>query len=199
MRFPNVKWTLGLSLVLVGGLALSGSATAQGPTGTTPPSSPDANVPFKRQQQLTPQEEMDQANGSLVRMETSSQAVARQLQQARAQRDAIKIACLNDKLSQIDVAVRSARDRKLALQSAVARNDVELSNHEFTMLTVLRQRVEQLTAEANQCIGEDIAFIGRTEVTTQIDPTLPGDDMTQYPPTDPGLIGAPPVCVSCAN
>ena len=45
---------------------------------------------------------------------------------------------------------------------------------------MLRQRGEQLTAEANQCIGEEAAFIGATNVSTTIDNTLPPpDDDTQ--------------------
>jgi hypothetical protein len=110
----------------------------------------------------------------------------------------VKSLCLSDKLSQIDVAARSARDRQAALQAAAQRNDLELSNHEFTMLTVLRQRAEQLTAEANQCLGEDLSFVGQTQVSTQY-PDLPQDD-------GPGPVGElppsytqPPVPVSATH
>jgi hypothetical protein len=96
------------------------------------------------------------------------------------------------------VAGRTGRDRQTALQAAVQRGDAELANHEFTILTVLRQRAEQLTAEANQCLGEELAFVGQTEVTTDINPNLPIEDTTQYPPTDPVLVGpyTPPPPVS---
>jgi len=93
----------------------------------------------------------------------------------------VRSLCLSDKLSQVDVAARSARDRQAALQAAVQRGDTELANHEFTILTVLRQRSEQLGAEANQCIGEEVAFVGQTQVVTVVDPNMPGDDTTQYP------------------
>ena len=52
---------------------------------------------------------MDQASGTISRM----------LEQARTARDVVKTLCLNDKLSQVDVAIRSAKDRKSALQAAV--------------------------------------------------------------------------------
>jgi len=107
---------------------------------------------------------------------------------------------LNDKLSQVDVAIRSARDRNQALKSAAARSDTELSNHEFTILTVLRQRSEQLTAEANQCIGEEAAFVGETKITTEVDPTLPGDETTEFPSPPETVVGyEPPPCVSCSR
>jgi hypothetical protein len=88
---------------------------------------------------------------------------------------------LNDKLSQVDVANRSAADRKASLHAAVVRNDRELSNHEFTILTVLKQRTDQLSAEANQCIGEEAAFVGATNVVTTVDTTLPTGDQTDVP------------------
>jgi hypothetical protein len=119
------------------------------------------------------------------------------LEEARKARDVVKTLCLNDKLSQIDVAIRSARDRRGQLQAAVGRNDTELSSHEFTILTVLRQRVEQLVAEANQCIGEEAAFVGDTRTRVFVDPGIAPND-TPYPPTDPSLvITQPPQCTSC--
>jgi hypothetical protein len=82
------------------------------------------------------------------------------------------------------------------LEAAVTRNDAELANHEFTILTVLRQRSEQLVAEANQCIGEEAAFIGDTRTSVQIDPQIPPDE-TPYPVTDPVVVIGPPQCSSC--
>src|SRR5512140_1013517 len=166
-----------------------GGASATGST--------DAQVGFQRKTQLSPQEQVVEGERAIQRMEQAAAGVRKQLQAAREARDVVKTLCLNDKLSQIDVATRSARDRKSSLQAAATRNDAELSNHEFTILTVLRQRAEQLTAEANQCIGEEAAFIGDTKVTTTVDPTLPASDDTTFPPTDPTLISGPPQCTSC--
>lgn len=171
-------------------MGAAGSATAQpagGGTGVT-----DPQVGFERRPQLSPQDELAQGEASISRMDQAAGTVRRQLEQARQARDVVKTLCLNDKLSQIDVANRSARDRQAALQSAVQRSDVELANHEFTILTVLKQRAEQLSAEANQCIGEEIAFVGQTQVTTQIDPNLPGDDTTDFPPAEPIVVAPPP-------
>jgi DNA-binding FrmR family transcriptional regulator len=192
-----LKW-----LLAFGVLALAaGPAGAQTPTGSpgAQPSggaSADGQVGFQRKTALTPQEQTLEVNKHLSRMEGAAAGVRRMLEEARRQRDVVKTLCLNDKLSQIDVAIRSARDRKTQHQSAVSRNDAELSNHEFTILTVLRQRTEQLVAEANQCIGEESAFVGDTKTSVQIDPQIPPDE-TPYPPTDPGLVIGPPQCSSC--
>jgi hypothetical protein len=186
----KVPWVVGGSLAV---LAVAVGAAAQT---ASPPVAADAQVGFQRPAQLTPQQELGAADVAIARMEQSSTTVSKLLEQARAARDVVKTLCLNDKLSQIDVAIRSAKDRRGALQVAVGRNDQELSNHEFTILTVLRQRGEQLSAEANQCIGEEAAFIGATNVSTTVDNTLPPTDDTQYPPSDNTVVSAPPVSAS---
>jgi hypothetical protein len=156
-------------------------------------------VAFQKQQQLSPQQQIVEADTQIARMEQSSGNVRRQLETARAARDVVKTLCLNDKLSQIDVATRSAKDRRQSLQLAIGRTDAELGNHEFTVLTVLRQRVEQLTAEANQCIGEEATLIGESKITTTVDPTLPSDQDTNFTAPDPNVIINPPSCTSCSN
>jgi hypothetical protein len=137
-------------------------------------------VGFQHKQQLSPQDELAQADSILMRMDQASGTVRRQLERARSARDVVKSLCLNDKLSQIDVATRSAKDRQGALQAAVQRKDAELSNHEFTIMTVLRQRAEQLGAEANQCLGEEVAFVGQTQVSTEVSPGMPIEEVATY-------------------
>ena len=203
----SLKSTTKLVLVL-GLLAYAASpAGAQQPAGTptAPPAgaggaggagSQSGTVGFQRKTSLTPQEQLAESAKHLGRMEQAAGGVRKMLEEARKQRDVVKTLCLNDKLSQIDVAIRSGRDRRTQLQAAVNRNDSELANHEFTILTVLRQRSEQLVAEANQCIGEEAAFVGDTRTRVTIDPSIPPDE-TPYPPTDPTLVTGPPQCTSC--
>ncbi|CAN5388068.1 hypothetical protein BH09MYX1_BH09MYX1_19850 [soil metagenome] len=200
MLRSKLKW-IGI-VVLVGAAALGGTAAAQ--TGNTPPPATgqgqgQGTVGFQKKQQLTPQQEVAEADSQISRMEQAAATVRKQLEQARAARDVVKTLCLNDKLSQVDVAVRSAKDRRTSLALAAGRNDAEMSNHEYTILTVLRQRSEQLTAEANQCIGEEAVLVGDSKITTTIDPTLPDDPDTVNQPFDTAIISLPPSCVSCSR
>jgi hypothetical protein len=185
----SLRW-VALSAFVLG---VSGSATAQ-PAGAGAPA-PDAQVGFERRPQLSPKDELDQADIILTRLDQASGAVRRQLERARTARDVVKSLCLNDKLSQIDVAGRTAKDRQVALQAAVQRGDVELANHEFTIMTVLRQRSEQLVAEANQCLGEEVAFVGQTQVTVEVEP-LPGEEEDMGGPNETFINGPPPPPVS---
>jgi len=185
----KLKWLVVVAIVA----AAAGTAGAQNSQATA-----DGQVGFQHKPQLTPQEQVSEAANQVTRMEQAAGTIRRQLEEARGARDVVKTLCLNDKLSQADVAIRSAKDRQNSLQLAAGRKDVELSNHEFTVLMVLRQRGEQLTAEANQCIGEEGTVIGETKNTATVDPTLPPDEQNENP-NDPNVIAQPPVCTSCTK
>lgn len=200
--FPSSALSLRIavfsSLLVVG---LSGSATAQQQGRTQQPLfDADAEVGFERRPQLSFAEELSQGDISVGRIDAAAGAVRKQLEVARAvEHDSVKTLCLNDKLSQLDVAYRSARDRRGDLASAVQRTDSELATHEFTILTVLRQRAEQLGAEAQQCIGAEVAFVGQTAVSADVNPTLPIEEGAQFPPADPSLVTGSPQCTSCTG
>src|SRR6185295_15639612 len=81
----------------------------------------DTSVGMQRQVNLTPQEQLAQADAFVAQMGITGSGVRRMLEQARAQRDVVKTLCLNDKLNQIDVATRSAQDRRAALEQASLR------------------------------------------------------------------------------
>ncbi len=177
--------------------ATGGSAgTSAAGTGATGQTDASGTVGFQRKTTLTPQEQLAESGKHLSRMEQAGGGVRKMLEEARKQRDVVKTLCLNDKLSQVDVAIRSGRDRRTQLEAAARRNDAELTNHEFTILTVLRQRVEQLVAEANQCIGEEAAFVGEGRTKVTIDPSIPPDE-TPYPTLGPEIVVTPPPCTSC--
>lgn len=181
-------WAVGGILAVV---ATLGVAAAQ--TDAPAADDPGADLVAQRDVALSPAEMDAKLNQYLPEMEQSATTVRRQLEQARAARDVVKVLCLNDKLNQIDVAIRSASDRAATLRLAMSRSDVDRSRHEFQVVAVLHDRVRDLTAEANQCIGEETGFIGESSVVVDIDPSIP-DDPTELP-TDP-VISVPPVVSS---
>ncbi|MBX3182110.1 MAG: hypothetical protein KIT72_10360 [Polyangiaceae bacterium] len=143
---------------------------------------------------LTPAEQSARADQYLGEMERTGSMIRKQLQEARQARDVVKVLCLDDKLNQIDVALRSFKDRQASLKTAVERGDTDRARHEFSVLGVLRDRGQSLAAEANQCVGEEAAFIGDTEVELTIDPGIVDTDPSEYP--DDPLISPPPVVSS---
>jgi hypothetical protein len=182
-----------IGVVLVGGVSqLAGAGLAEAQAGG--PAPPEASAGVARQVTLSPQEQAAQAEGWVSRMETARHNVRRQLETARTQRDVVKVLCLNDKLNQIDVTLRSAKERKQALEAAAQRNDVDLAAHELTILGVLQQRSDQLTSEANQCIGDDPLTIEDATVDVTVE-DVPEEDPSDYPPSD--VVIDLPSCASC--
>jgi hypothetical protein len=187
------RW-VGLGVIVASGV-IAAVASAQ-PGAPGPAVAGGAQVGFERHVQLSPQQEEAQAELLLGQMQATAATTQRMLAQARLAHDVVKTLCLNDKLSQVDVAGRSAADRKASLHAAAGRGDQELSNHEFTILTVLKKRTEQLSAEANQCIGEEAAFIGATNVVTTVDVAMPTGDQTDMPPSNNPPPNGPPISAS---
>ncbi|MBK6512780.1 MAG: hypothetical protein IPM79_15220 [Polyangiaceae bacterium] len=191
-RARKLRFAAAIVLTLAVG---HGVAVAQG---TTPaPPAPDPNAGLQRQVTLSPQEQLAQADADLARMEQARSNVRRQLMEAREQRDVVKTLCLNDKLTQLNVAISSAQERRDSLAAAVKRGDGDLATHDFTILSVLRQRSDQLTTEANQCVGEEVGVVGVSDVKITIDKDLPAEDPSEYP--NFSIVAEPPGCASCTK
>jgi hypothetical protein len=156
---------------------------------------PSAAIEAPREVDLTPEQQLSLAKGYVARMDQSVLTVRAALEQARSSRDVVKTLCLNDKLNQIDVASRSAKDRSATLTSAVSAHDKDRARHEFMILQVLKDRVDQLVKEANQCIGEEAGFIGESRVSLTIDSNIP-DNNTDKLGDNPEIISEAPVLAS---
>lgn len=143
---------------------------------------------------LTPQEMLEKVRAMIPEMEKARATVNAQLTQAKKNRDVVKALCLDDKVKQMKLATDTAKDRVVDLTSATTQNDADRSKHEFTVVQVLRERVQTLVAEAQQCIGEETGFIGNTDITIDIDPAIPDADPSDFP--DDPLVSEPPVLSS---
>ncbi len=88
-------------------------------------------------------------------MEAAADHVGRMLRDARNKKDVVKTLCLDDKLSQMNVAARSATDRVAAIEAAAKAGNTERVGHDNAVLEALAARGTALSAEANQCIGEE--------------------------------------------
>jgi hypothetical protein len=184
---------LALTLTGVGAFGF-GIAQAQP---NTPPPPPDAATGLTRPVNVSLEDMQKQGEGTVARIEMTAGTVRKMLEKARSERDVIKTLCLNDKLNQLDVTLRSAKERMGGLTTAATRRDNDLAAHEFTVLGVYRARADTLASEAQLCIGNDVVLSGQTSVTTSVDPGIP-EDYTGVPkPPDSVVPVIPPTCGSC--
>lgn len=151
----------------------------------------EVEIQSERRAQLSGAEQLREAARIIDAMSGIRRRVSDMLDRARQERDIIKVNCLNDKLTQIDVALRSAREHQELLQTAVSINNEGQRNHEYSLMTIFRQRSEALEAEARQCIGEEAGGFGEgTTITVRVSPNIPESETTEYP-TRPVVIQPP--------
>jgi hypothetical protein len=183
-----------ISKLLLTSTLFAGTVFAQpAPGPAAPPAAGgDVDISVKQRTTVTPQEMLGQGkeyfkamNDTLIHIQTLQET-------ARRQKDIIKLNCVTDKLVQAKVNINIAEQAMTSLQENVARSDEGGRTHEFTRLTIVNQKVAVLGTEAENCIGEDLSFVGATRVDVEVDPGIPTVDPT-IPPT-PGidLVRPPP-------
>ena len=143
------------------------------------PTAPEASDASK----IPDPEKVKTSADSVGRMRGALKDVLQKLEEARNTKDVVKLNCVNEKLTQIKGLLRISEQSDVQLQEAVARKETATAEHEFTKVTIARSKVEQLRAEAEQCIGQ-LAF--RTDenlsVEVEVPDYLPPGDPTQMPP-----------------
>jgi hypothetical protein len=142
-----------------------------------------SDVSVKQRPTLTPQEMVQQSKEYFKNMNDVLKRITILQDQSKRQKDIIRLNCVTDKLVQGKVNLTIAEQSMATLQENIARADEGGRAHEFTRLTIVNQKVLVLGAEAENCIGEDLSFVGATRVDVEIDPNLPQVDVTQPPHT----------------
>jgi hypothetical protein len=190
-------------LVLLGGIAertgvvaknskllmttlLASAALAQGggagALAADAPGAPNqADIAVKQRSTLSSQELVQQGNDYFKSMNETVKRISLLQDQSKRQKDIIRLNCVTDKLVQSKVNMTIAEQAMAALQENIARADEGGRTHEFTRLTIVNQKVTVLGAEAENCIGEDLSFVGATRIDVEVDPNLPQIDVTSPP------------------
>ena len=147
--------------------------------GQQTPDTPDDDV----QQTMTKRADISaadmtaRADAYLTKMREVLKRVVQLQGIARKQKDVIKLNCVNDKLLQIKQLLNIGEANKTNLDEAIARDDESGRYDFYSNITIANDQVMTLGAEAEQCIGEDLSFLGPTETTVEggnepDDPTL---------------------------
>jgi hypothetical protein len=81
---------------------------------------------------------------------------------ARKEKDVVKALCLADRGRKISTLERRARDVRGAVRNALLEDD-EAARTAFRELLELEGESRVLLGESNQCIGENVGFVGQSE------------------------------------
>ena len=173
-------------LVLGGGLVL-----AQDPPPAEPEPPAVIDVPVRERAPISVADMQAQS----VKIEAAMNDVQRRMVElqelARKEKDVIRLNCVNDKLAQLKQLLAIADQARSNLEEAISRNDEEGRYHEFGRLTIAQQQAEVLGSDAENCVGEDLTFLGPTQVSVDepaLPEELPGPD---FPVVEPLPIASP--------
>ncbi len=149
----------------------------------------ELTIPMEKQARLSPAEMRAQVDNLLAEMQKMMGRVIELQKVARKQKDVIKLNCVNDKLLQIKQLMNIVESANTDLVEATAGGDESGRYAHFTRITIGHEKVGALRDEAEACVGEELIFLGPTEVTVE-EPEIP-DDPTREPPF-PGDLVEPP-------
>jgi hypothetical protein len=130
----------------------------------------------------------ERAAGVIAAMGAAQTHVMGLLKTARDQRDVVRVLCLDDKTNQVESAIASAQERQGALTEAVHDGSRERAAHEFTLLEVLKERVNALAGEAGQCVGAETGFTGESSTTLSVDLHLLPQEQAALAPFPPAAL-----------
>ncbi len=137
-------------------------------------------------------QKLDQADEDLDRMRRAVKQVTDRLEDARKEKDIVKLNCVNEKLAQMKGLLKVSEQAKVAAQEAMARRDDSAAT-EVRKIGVAGDKSDKLRSEAEQCIGQ-LAFAvdQKTVVEVEQPKDLPDQDLTGGEPPSPILSRPPP-------
>ena len=158
--------------LLIGPVAFAqpGPGAQRPAPGNLPPAAVDISVP--QRSTLSGQDMIRQGREYRANMDKVAAELQAMVEQARKQKDIIRLNCVMDKLAQVKVSMNIGDEAMQKLQEAASRNDDGAALHEYTRLTIVNQKVEVLQNEGQTCVGAELNYIGATRVEVEA-PALP--------------------------
>jgi hypothetical protein len=111
-------------------------------------------------------EKLEKSAESLHRMKSALKSVLTRVEEARNEKDVVKLNCVNEKLTQIKGLLKVAEQSDIALHEAIANKD-GAAESEFAKIGIARSKVDGLRNDADQCIGQ-LAYIVDEKTTVEV-------------------------------
>jgi hypothetical protein len=177
----------------------TGSGTA-GPGSAAPtpaPDAPDVSLPTEKDVKLSTQEMDENAAKLITEMEGIHRHTLELKASAQQAKDVIKLNCVNENLLAVKQLLNIADEAKTEFTEAKVQGDRGEQVHQYGQITIASEKAKEAGNEAQACIGEELHFVGKNDVTVDgpaipHDPTQDGDvavaggeDPYQTPLEDP--------------
>jgi hypothetical protein len=188
-----------LAVLLLGSALGSGAAAQDGTTKVGVQAGSDGvqaqgEIGAQTTAQLSGADQVKEADKINRRGNQLAERMTRMLDEARRDKDILRANCVNRKLTEVNANVRNVDQRARALKDAVQAGDDSRRNHEYTVLSVLSQKLDMLNQEASQCLGESVYEPGASQVITTVPTNAPSIDpsIVPVPPAAPPAVSVPP-------
>jgi hypothetical protein len=166
----------------------------QPPPEAQPDPATNLSIPVRARAQISVAEMNEQVEKYFQKMDEILKRMVDLQEIARREKDVIKLNCVNDKLLQLKQLMNIADQAKTNMQEAIARGDEDSRYHEFGRITIAQQQAQALASEAENCVGEDLTFLGPTQVIIE-EPELPDDPTVvigpDFPVVEPLPVASP--------
>lgn len=112
-------------------------------------------------------DKLEAAAASIARMKAALKQVLTRAEQARSEKDVVKLNCVNEKLTQIKALIKVAEQADIALHESVASNDNGGAT-EFSKIAIARTKVDGLRGDSEQCVGQ-LAYMVDERTTVEVE------------------------------
>lgn len=115
---------------------------------------------------LTDAQKLERSVQDLDRMKLALRQVLARVEDARNEKDVVKLNCVNEKLTQIKSLLRVAEQADISLHEAISNRDAGAES-EFSKVAIARAKIDALRGESDQCIGQ-LAYIVDEKTTVEV-------------------------------
>jgi TolA-binding protein len=137
---------------------------------------------------------------AIYSMRASLRQVTARVEDARNEKDVVKLNCVNEKLAQIKGLLKVAEQSENAFKEAAAAKD-PAANGEYAKIMIAKGKVDTLGGDAQQCIGQ-LAYVVDEKTTVEVqqprnqpERETSGRYRSAPPPSAPVVLRPP--CASC--
>ena len=124
--------------------------------------------PAEEIEKVSDEEKPEKSRRAIDKMRGSLSKVIKYLEEAREQRDVLKLNCVNEKLTAIKGLLRVSEQADVAMQEAIATGEATAAEHEYEKIMIASKKVQGLATESEVCIGELAVYSGQTSVSVEV-------------------------------
>jgi ribosomal protein L9 len=112
-------------------------------------------------------DKLEAAAANIARMKAALKQVLGRAEQARNEKDVVKLNCVNEKLTQMKALIKVAEQADIALHESVASKD-STGAADFSKIAIARTKVDGLRADSEQCVGQ-LAYMVDEKTTVEVE------------------------------